>query len=174
MRPPWSWEQTLGTSARCCLLMFGNTIRGIRCPALAAELDLTARLLAISPRRTWLISLMAHRLGNLTTQRFATEVHELSFDQAVANETRRQEEAAARKKKQKSTSTVPVDGVEITAQGDGANEQRTRRSKRGSRGKSRIRILPAESSDSANSEDSCSSCGRHWHDIARSLSKPHM
>ena len=57
--------------------MLGSTLRGMRGPALATELDLTARLLAIGPRRTWLISLLAHRIGSLTTQRFVTAADEL-------------------------------------------------------------------------------------------------
>ena len=42
---------------RPTLLKFalGSTFTGARCPALATELDRTARLLAIGPRRTWLI-----------------------------------------------------------------------------------------------------------------------
>ena len=74
---------------RPVLLTFplGSTFTGVRCPALATEMDLTVRLLASGPRRTWLISLMAHRIRSVSNERITAAADELSFDQAVTTET---------------------------------------------------------------------------------------
>ena len=125
-------------------------------------MQVTATLLDVGA--SWRISVLQNRTAGLN-ERLATSRTVISYAQALAHEATLLAAAAeARAKKKK----------EAAAQGDVAKHKRATRRAKAKKKPGAKRLLPAESSDSASTDDSCSSCGEHWRDIAHSLSLIHI
>ena len=103
MEPVAKMANITGNSAgfQPILLKFaiGKTVAGIRWPDLAAESELTCRLLDES--KNWAISLLKHTVGAEPSERLVTDATELSYAELLEKEAQAKAETAATAQKQK-------------------------------------------------------------------------